>query len=99
MLMETIVCSAKSGKEKRLKKLLDTRIAFRKRSKKCHSAWVCQSADGSGTFLVQAIYANEKAWREVSEYIRDHLDSKDGGVEVHLNGPPLVGMFILEDEI
>ena len=84
--------------QKRLKKLLDTRTAFRKRSKKCQSAWVCQSADGSGTFLVQAIYVDENAWREISERIQDQLDSKDGGVEAYLNGPPLVGMFIFEEE-
>ena len=98
MLMETIVCSAKSGKEKRLKKLLETRTAFRKRSKKCQSAWVCQSADGSGTFLIQAIYMDESGWREISKRIQDQLDSKDGGIEAYLNGPPLIGMFIFEGE-
>ena len=30
MLMETIVCFVKSGNEKRLRKLLETRITFRK---------------------------------------------------------------------
>tara|TARA_B100001123_G_C14920825_1_gene871687 strand:+ start:37 stop:336 length:300 start_codon:yes stop_codon:yes gene_type:complete len=99
MLMETIVCSAKKGKEKRLKQLLDIRVAYRKRSKKCQSAWVCQSADGSGTFLVQAIYQDEDAWRKISDRIQAQLDSKDGGIEYYLNGPPLVGMFIFEEEI
>ena len=99
MLMETIVCSAKKGKEQRLKKLLDTRVAFRKRSKRCKQAWVCKSADGSGTFLIQAIYLNEEAWRKISEGIQTQLDPKDGGIESCLNGPPLVGMFIFEEEI
>tara|TARA_Y100000746_G_scaffold132894_1_gene113796 strand:- start:661 stop:960 length:300 start_codon:yes stop_codon:yes gene_type:complete len=99
MLMETIVCSAKIGKEKRLKKLLETRIAFRKRFEACHNAWVCQSADGSGTFLVQAIYTNEEVWRKISEKIQNTLDSKDGGIESCLQGPPLVGMFIFEGQI
>ncbi len=99
MLMETIVCSARSGKEKRLRKLLDTRVAFRKRSKRCKHAWVCESADGSGTFLIQAIYLNEDGWRKISEGIQKQLDPKDGGIESCLNGPPLVGMFIFEEEI
>ncbi len=99
MIMETIVCSAKQGKEKRLKKLLDTRIAFRNRFESCQNAWVCQSADGSGTFLVQAIYSNEDEWRKISEKIAEKLDSKDGGIESCLFGPPLVGMFIFEGEI
>jgi hypothetical protein len=99
MLMETIVCSARNGKEKRLRKLLDTRVAFRKRSELCKDAWVCQSADGSGTYLIQAIYLNEEGWRNISESIQKQLDSKDGGIESCLNGPPLVGMFIFEEEI
>lgn len=99
MWMETIVCSAKEGKEKRLEKLLNTRVAFRKRSKKCKKAWVCKSADGSNTFLVQAIYTNEDAWRDISEKIQTHLDKQDGGIETCLIGPPLVGMFIFEGEI
>jgi len=99
MLMETIVCSARSGKEKRLKKLLDTRVAFRKRSGECENAWVCQSADGSGTFLIQAIYRNDEVWRKISEDIQNQLDPKDGGIESCLSGPPLVGMFIFEEEI
>ena len=97
--METIVCSARNGKEKRLRKLLDTRVAFRKRSLQCKNAWVCQSADGSSTFLIQAIYLNEEAWRKISEGIQNQLDPKDGGIESCLNGPPLVGMFIFEEEI
>ncbi len=98
MWMETIVCSAKKGKEKRLRKLLDTRNAFKKRSKKCKDTWVCQSADGSGTFLVQTIYETEEAWRIISERIKEKLDLKDGGLESCLIGPPLVGMFIFEEE-
>ena len=96
MWMETIVCSAKKGKELRLKKMLETRNVFKRRSKKCKEAWVCQSADGSGTFLVQAIYENEETWRKVSELIIEKLDPKDGGLESCLIGPPLVGMFIFE---
>jgi len=99
MLMETIVCSAKEGKEKRLEKLLNTRVAFRKRSKKCEKAWVCKSADGAGTFLVQAIYVDEEGWRDISERIQTQLDTQDGGIETCLIGPPLVGMFLFEGEI
>lgn len=96
MWMETIVCSAKKGKEKRLEKLLQTRKNFKIRNKKCKDAWVCQSADGSGTFLVQSIFDCEDSWRLISNQIKDKLDPKDGGIESYLIGPPLVGMFIYE---
>ena len=82
--------------EKRLRKLLETRITFRKRFDSCRNAWVCQSADGSGTFLVQSIYSTEEAWKKISENIQEKLDPKDGGIESCLLGPPLLGMFIFE---
>ena len=95
MLMETIVCSAKNGKEKRLRKLLETRITFRKRFDSCHNAWVCQSADGIGTFSSNP-FIHQKRRGKNSEKIQEKLDPKDGGIESCLLGPPLVGMFIFE---
>tara|TARA_Y100001980_G_C14556564_1_gene348616 strand:+ start:14114 stop:14407 length:294 start_codon:yes stop_codon:yes gene_type:complete len=96
--METIVCSAKKGKEKRLEKLLETRNKLKKRNSKCKDAWVCKSVDGSPTFLVQTIFESEDAWRSVSNFIKDKLDPKDGGIESCLVGPPLVGMFFYDVE-
>ena len=54
---------------------------------------------GLASFLVQAIYSTEAAWKKISVKIQEKLDSKDGGIESCLFGPPLVGMFIFEGEI
>ena len=47
-------------------------------------------------FLLQAIYESEDAWRESSKKVSEELDSRDGGIETLLGGPPLVGIFGLD---
>ena len=96
MLLETVVCSARTGREKRLRRLLETRRAYRLRCEGCCAAWFAESSDGTPTFLVQAIFEDEEAWRRISGKISEELDPIDGGVENCLNGPPLVGMFEIQ---
>lgn len=97
MLLETVVCSARTGREKRLKRLLETRRSFRLRCEGCSAAWLAESTDGSNTFLVQAVFENEQVWRSISDQISAELDARDGGIETCLAGPPLVGMFEIGD--
>ena len=47
-------------------------------------------------FLVQSVYVDEESWRKCSERIISELDSRDGGVESLLSGPPLVGIFAVD---
>ena len=96
MLLETVVCSARTGREKRLKRLLETRRAFRLRCDGCSAAWLAESTDESHTFLVQAVFDDEEVWRSISNLIISELDVRDGGIESCLAGPPLVGMFEIE---
>ena len=90
------MCSARPGREKRLKRLLETRRVYRRRCEGCSSAWLAESTDESHTFLVQAVFDDEEVWRRTSEQINTELDSRDGGIESCLAGPPLVGMFKIE---
>jgi hypothetical protein len=46
-------------------------------------------------FLVQAVYEDEAAWRRAAKRVESELDSRDGGIESLLGGPPLVGMFAI----
>jgi hypothetical protein len=97
MWLETVVLVSKDGYGARLRRMLKVRSLLRKESPGCARSWVGESANTAGTFLLQALYENEDAigvaMRSVSE-----LDEKDGGLEVVLNGPPLVGIFVVDDE-
>ena len=93
--LETVVCSAGKGVDARLERLLEARQEMRRRTEGCIRAWVSRSIDGQPMFLLQAIYENEDSWRRSAKRISDELDSRDGGIESLLGGPPLVGIFAL----
>lgn len=95
LLLETVVCSAQSGVSARLQRLLDARQALRRRTEGCLKAWACKSLDGQSMFLIQAVYENEEAWRRSAKRVENELDTRDGGIESLLGGPPLVGMFAI----
>ena len=99
MLLETIVCSGILGSEKNLLRMLNVRQKFRKRCEGCLGAWVAPSSDGQPVYLVQSIYTDMKSWKSISEKMQNEIDEKDGGLEPHLSGPPLVGMFDLNPEV
>ena len=93
--LETVVCSSRRGVGARLMRMLEARQEMKRRSPGCLKAWVSKSKDGQSLFLVQAIFENEEAWHLASKEILEKLDSRDGGVETLLSGPPLVGIFEL----
>ena len=93
--METVVCSARKGVDARLHRMLEARQEMRRRSEGCLKAWVCRSMDGQPMFLLQAVYVDEESWHNCSQKIRDELDSRDGGIDSLLSGPPLVGIFAI----
>ena len=94
--LETVVCSARKGVDARLERMLEARQEMRRRTKGCVRAWVSRSMDGQPMFLLQAIYENEESWHNCAKRISDELDSRDGGIESLLGGPPLVGIFYLD---
>ena len=94
--METVVCSARKGVDARLERLLEARQEMRRRTEGRIRAWVSRSIDDQPMFLLQAIYENEESWHKSAKRISDELDSRDGGIESLLGGPPLVGIFALD---
>ena len=94
--LETVVCSARKGVDARLERMLEARQEMRRRMDGCIRAWVARSIDNQPMFLLQAIYKDEESWRNSSEKVKDELDSRDGGIENLLGGPPLVGIFGLD---
>ena len=94
--LETVVCSARKGVDARLERMLEARQEMRRRTDGCIRAWVSKSMDGQPMFLLQAIYDDEHSWYRCAKRIADELDSRDGGIESLLGGPPLVGIFALD---
>lgn len=97
-ILETVVCSSRSGADARLHRMLSTRQLLRRRTEGCIHAWVSRSSDGTGMFLVQAIYSDREVIKNVAALIEEKLDKHDGGIESLLSGPPLIGYFDLEQE-
>ena len=93
VLIETVVCSGAAGKEARFRRMLEARQEFKRRQAGCLAAWIAQSTNGQGLFLVHTVYQDKKSWNRISKQIVEKLDSKDGGLEGVFGGPPLVGMF------
>ncbi len=96
--LETVVCSARKGVDARLERMLEARQEMRRRTEGCVRAWVARSIDGQPMFLLQAIYDDEDSWRRSAKRVSEELDSRDGGIESLLGGPPLVGIFALNSE-
>ena len=96
--LETVVCSARKGVDVRLERRLEARQEMRRRTEGCVRAWVSRSIDGQPMFLLQAIYDDEDSWRRSAKRVSEELDSRDGGIESLLGGPPLVGIFALNSE-
>lgn len=94
--LETVVCSARKGVDARLERMLEARQEMRRRTEGCVRAWVSRSMDGQPMFLLQAIYDDEESWHRSAKRVAEELDSRDGGIESLLGGPPLVGIFSLD---
>jgi len=93
VLIETVVCSGAPGKEARFKRMLEVRQEFKRRQSGCLAAWIAQSSDGQELFLIHSVFQNKKSWKRISQSIAAKLDTKDGGLEALIGGPPLIGMF------
>ena len=96
--LETVVCSDKKGVDARLERMLEARQEMRRRTEGCVTAWVSRSMDGQPMFLLQAIYEDQESWHRSAKRVAEELDSRDGGIETLLGGPPLVGIFSLDPE-
>ncbi len=73
--------------------MLEVRQEFKRRQTGCLAAWIAPSTDGHGLFLVHSVFTDQKSWKRISEMIVKKLDTKDGGLEGVIGGPPLVGLF------
>ena len=91
--LEIVVCSPRSGKAKRLHRLMEYRTSRKMDCEGCVNAWVGTAVDESGVLLACAIFEDEAAWGRISEAVNAASDKRDGGLEPILTGPPIVGVF------
>ena len=99
VLCETIVCRAKENTEARLERMIKARIEFSKRSESALNSWYGRSQTDELLFIIQTTFANLDSYHGLKSSIQQKLDSKDGGLEACFSGPPLVGMFEIDQEM
>ena len=99
VLCETIVCRAKENTDARLERMIKTRIEFSKRSDFALNSWYGRSQSDELLFMIQTTFANLESYHELKSSIQEKLDSKDGGLEACFSGPPLVGMFEIDENM
>ena len=98
--LETIVCQAKEGKEARFERMVKSRIELSKRQEGCTNSWYGKSSSDKFLFLIQTVYRDMDSFHLVKKKVDSTLDPKDGGLELCLSGPPLLGLFeITEDAL
>ena len=61
-------------------------------------AWAAKSVDGQPLFLVQSLYKSRKYMKTISQIVRDKLDPEHGPLESFMSGPPLVGIFEVDEK-
>ena len=70
---------------------------MKRRQDGCLLAWAAKSVDGQPLFLVQTLYVSRKHMREISGIVSQKLDSEHGPLESFMSGPPLVGIFEVDE--
>ena len=95
--IETVVCSPKDGCQARMLRMLKARQAYKRRSEGCIAAWIASAPGGTSMHLVQSVFATREDWQRVAEEIQSTIDVKDGGLESQMLGPPLIGVFEIDE--
>lgn len=99
VLCETIVCRAKENTDARLERMIKARIEFSKRSDFALNSWYGRSQSDELLFMIQTTFADLESYHKLKSSIQEKLDSKDGGLEACFSGPPLVGMFEIDEKM
>ena len=96
-ILETIVCQTMKGKEARFERMVKARVELSKRRTGCLNSWHVISNSDQYLYLIQTAYQNLEQFHVIKKLIEDTLDVKDGGLESCLSGPPLLGLFEIEE--
>jgi len=95
--LETVVCSSQKKVDARFLRILNAHQELKRRQEGCLLAWAARSVDGQPLFLVQTLYKSRKHLKEISKVVSQKLDSEHGPLESFMSGPPLVGIFEVDE--
>lgn len=97
LVLETIVCQTMKGKEARFERMVRARVELSKRQNGCINSWHGISNSDEYLYLIQTAYQDLEQFHVIKKLIEDTLDVKDGGLESCLSGPPLLGLFEIDE--
>ena len=95
--LETVVCSSQKKVDARFLRILNAHQELKRRQDGCLLAWAARSVDGQPLFLVQTLYKSRNHLKEVSRFVSEKLDPEHGPLESFMSGPPLVGIFEVDE--
>ncbi len=95
--LETVVCSSHKKVDARFLRILNAHQELKRRQDGCLLAWAAKSVDGQPLFLVQTLYSSRKHMKSISAIVSNKLDPEHGPLESFMSGPPLVGIFEVDE--
>ena len=96
--LETVVCSSRKKVDARFLRILNSHQELKRRQDGCIAAWAARSVDGQPLFLVQSLYVSRKNLQEITKLVSEKMDSEYGSLESFMAGPPLVGIFQVDEK-
>jgi len=95
--LETVVCSSHRKVDARFLRILNAHQELKRRQDGCLLAWAAKSVDGQPLFLVQTLYVSRKHMKSITKLVSEKLDSEHGPLESFMSGPPLLGIFEVDE--
>ena len=95
--LETVVCSSKKKVDARFLRVLNAHQELKRRQEDCIAAWAARSVDGQPLFLVQSLYTSRKHLQRITKLVSEKMDSEYGSLQSIKAGPPLVGIFEVDE--
>ena len=95
--LETVVCSCKKKVDARFLRVLNAHQELKRRQDGCIAAWAARSVDGQPLYLVQSLYSSRKDLQKITKLVTTKMDSEYGSLESFMVGPPLVGIFEVDE--
>ena len=95
--LETVVCSSHKKVDARFLRVLNSHQELKRRQDGCLLAWAARSVDGQPLFLVQTLYRSRNHLKKITKLVSEKLDQEHGPLQSFMSGPPLVGIFEVDE--